>query len=173
MKDILKLKKEFSRIYDKYIVKIYRFVFLKVNVKESAEDITSETFKKGWDTYRLSYGNIGNINALLYQIAKNLIIDYYRKNAKTATISIEDMPFLVDAKSMDFEDKIALNTELEKIKKALEEIDNPDYQNVLIWYYLNEVPVKEIAQILNRTEPATRTLISRSLQVLRQKIEKI
>jgi len=40
------LKKEFSKIYDKYINQIYRFVFLKVNSKEIAEDITSETFFK-------------------------------------------------------------------------------------------------------------------------------
>ena len=39
-------REKFSKIYDKYIDKIYRFVFLKVSSQEIAEDLTSEVFLK-------------------------------------------------------------------------------------------------------------------------------
>ena len=37
-------RKKFSKIYDQYINKIYRFILLKVSSQEIAEDLTSETF---------------------------------------------------------------------------------------------------------------------------------
>ena len=43
---------QFGKIYDEYIEKIYRFVYLKVDSQETAEDITSKVFLKGWETYR-------------------------------------------------------------------------------------------------------------------------
>ena len=45
-------RKEFSKIFDKYIDKIYRFVFLKVNSEEIAQDLCSETFLRGWEAYQ-------------------------------------------------------------------------------------------------------------------------
>jgi len=39
----------FGELYDLYIEKIYRFVFIKLSNKEEAEDITSEVFLKTWN----------------------------------------------------------------------------------------------------------------------------
>jgi len=47
------LKKEFSNIYDRYIEKVYRFVFLRVDSIETAEDLTSETFLRFWKSLKL------------------------------------------------------------------------------------------------------------------------
>ena len=45
------LNEQFSSIYDQYIDKIYRFVYLKVSSQEIAEDITSKVFIKGWEAF--------------------------------------------------------------------------------------------------------------------------
>ncbi len=84
-----KLKKTFSAIYDKYINKIYRFVFIKVNSQEIAEDLTSETFLRGWEAYKKASNphrqKIDNPSAFLYQIARNLVIDQYREKGRFQT----------------------------------------------------------------------------------------
>ena len=46
------LQEQFGLIYDQYIDKIYRFVYLKVNSEEHAEDITSKVFTRGWEAYK-------------------------------------------------------------------------------------------------------------------------
>ena len=46
------LRKIFSKIYDRYIDKIYRFIFFKVNSQEIAQDLTSETFLKTWESFK-------------------------------------------------------------------------------------------------------------------------
>ncbi len=58
-----KKRKEFSKIYNKYIDKIYRFIILKVSSEEVANDLCSETFLRGWQSFERQQG-------LLIQIDK-------------------------------------------------------------------------------------------------------
>src|SRR5947207_925005 len=78
----------FARLYDRYVTSIYRFVLLKVPSKEIAEDLTSEAFLKCLQ-YLQTQPNVKNIRALLYRIARNLVVDYYRKTEQTPTFSLE------------------------------------------------------------------------------------
>jgi RNA polymerase sigma-70 factor (ECF subfamily) len=166
-----KLKKEFSKIYDKYVEKIFRFVFLKVNSKEIAEDLTSETFLRTWEVFRNGNQKIENISAFLYQTARNLITDYYREKGKVQIIS-PDLGRPIADPRQNLEKQAILNSEMERVRKALSELDE-DYQNAIIWYYLDELPIQEVANLLDRTVPATRVLISRAIKALREKLEKV
>jgi RNA polymerase sigma-70 factor (ECF subfamily) len=82
-------RKEFSKLYDKYIAKIYRFIYLKVNSEEIAQDLCSETFLKGWQAFKNSQNKIENPSAFLYRIARNLVTDYYREKGRTQVVSAE------------------------------------------------------------------------------------
>lgn len=163
-----KQKKEFSKIYDQFINKIFRFIFLKVNSKELAEDLTSETFLRTWECFKTQ--KIENISAFLYRIARNLIIDHYREKNKMNTVSAEILP-IADSRE-NLEKKAILNSDLENIKKALSQL-NEDYQNAIIWYYIDNLSIKEVANLLERSEGATRVLISRAIKVLREKINEV
>ena len=70
----------FARIYDRYVASIYRFVLLKLPSKEDAEDLTSDTFLKCW-RYMQEHRDIKDIRALLYQIARNAVVDWYRERS--------------------------------------------------------------------------------------------
>jgi RNA polymerase sigma factor (sigma-70 family) len=48
-----------------------------------------------------------------------------------------------------------------------------EYQDAIIWYYLEGYSVSEIAKILDKSEPATRMLISRAIKNLRQEYDKL
>lgn len=164
-----KLRKEFGDIYDQYIDKIYRFIFLKVNSEDIAKDLTSETFLRGWKAYKKS-GNphpIENIQAFLYQIARNLVIDHYREKGKRDFISVEDVSIIDPGPGI--EERAALSSDMGQIKVVLAGLKD-DYQNVIIWRYLDELPVSEVAKLLGRTEQATRVLLHRALKSLHQKL---
>lgn len=163
------LRKEFSKIYDQYIDKIYRFVFFKVNSQEVAEDLTSETFLRTWKVFQNGNPKIENIKAFLYQTARNLVIDYYREKGKFQVVTA-DNPFLTDP-SENLEKKVLLKSEIEEIKTALTSLKE-DYQNVIIWRYLDDLSIPEIAKLLGKTEENTRVLLSRALASLRKKITK-
>lgn len=165
-----KKRKEFSKIYDKYIDKIYRFIILKVSSEEVANDLCSETFLRGWQSYERQQGTtaeIKNIQAFLYQIARNLVVDHYREKGRTDFVSVDALPIMDPGPAL--EEKMAFNSDLEQVKIVLAGLKD-DYQNVIIWHYLEDLPITEVAKMLDRTEDATRVLLHRALKSLRERI---
>ena len=161
------LKQIFSGIYDQYIEKIYRFIFLKVSSQAIAEDLTSETFLKGWEAFQNQDENerkIENIQAFLYQIARNLVTDFYREKGKNQIVSAENLR-IVDPRA-NLEKKVEFNSDLEQIKTKLVNLKE-DYQEVIILHYINDLSIKEIAKTINKPEGTIRVMLHRGLKELR------
>ncbi len=161
--------KNFSKIYDRYVDKIYRYVFLRVNSREAAEDLTSETFLRGYEAYKAPGSDIKNEQAFLYKIARNLVVDHYRSNAKAQLVSIEDSNIQLADSKTNIEQVVMAASDLEQVRKALKGLSE-DYQNVIIWRYLEDLPVKEVAHLMDRSEEATRVLIHRALNELKNRL---
>lgn len=163
-------RRKFSQIYDRYIDKIYRFVFFKVSSQEIAEDLTSEAFLKTWEVFKKDDQKIENIQAFLYKTTRNLIVDHYREKNKAKVVSAENTA-LIDPRE-DLEERGKLMSDVESVQHALANL-NENYQNVIIWHYLDDLPIPEIAVILDRTEAATRVLLHRALESLRKKLPEV
>jgi len=167
-------RKTFSKIYDQYINKIYRFIFLKVNSQEIAQDLTSETFLRGWEAFEKSQNpmtndqKIENIQAFLYKIARNLVTDHYREKGKTKIVSA-DYVKITDPRT-NLEEKAVLSSDLDTIRLALTNLKE-NYQNVIIWHYLDDLSISEIAKILDKSEEATRVQLHRALKSLKNSID--
>ncbi|MFQ6082601.1 MAG: RNA polymerase sigma factor [Candidatus Aminicenantia bacterium] len=163
-------RKIFSKIYDKHIDKIYRFVFFKVNSQEIAEDLTSETFLRTWKSFKEKNQEIKNIQAFLYKTAINLVTDHYRQKGKAQIVSANN-PSIADPRQ-DLEKRARLNSDIDNIRQALSNLKE-DYQNVIIWRYLDGFTISEVANLLDRTEEATRVLLHRALKALRNNIKEV
>ncbi|MSU54850.1 MAG: RNA polymerase sigma factor [Candidatus Staskawiczbacteria bacterium] len=162
------VSEQFSQIYDQYIEKIYRFVYLKVSSQETAEDITSKVFLRGWEVYQKDQANIKNMNAFLYQIARNAVTDHYRENAKTKTVSQDAIPEVVDAKANIYE-KAVLSSDIDAVKVSIQSLKK-EYQDVIIWHYLEDMHPEQIAEILDKPAGTIRVMIHRGLKALRDQI---
>lgn len=161
------LRKAFGKIYDKYVNKIYRFVFLKVSSQEVAEDLTSETFLRGWESFKNTNNTIENPQAFLYKIARNLVIDHYREKGRVQIVSADNTP-IIDPR-LNLTEKAIISTDLDNIKQVMSGLKE-DYQNVIIWHYLDGLSIPEVAKLLDRSEEATRVLLHRALKSLRGKV---
>ena len=161
-------KEQFGRVYDQCIDKIYRFVFLKVSSAEVAEDLTSEAFVRYWECFN-SGQNIDNPRAFLYQIARNLVIDHYREKGRAQFVSMDNISM---ADPVNLEEKAILSSDIKAVRQSLAGLKE-DYQNVIIWHYLDELTIPEIAKMMGRSEEAARVLLHRALGSLRSKIKEI
>lgn len=158
---------KFSKLYDKQVERIYRFIFLKVGSRETAEDLTAQVFTKGWERFRLGQ-KIKNPSAYLFQIARSKVADYYRSSSKYQFVSTE-ANFVVDPSPLP-EQTEQKKSDIEELQKYLGELQN-DYQDVLILRYINDCSYKEIARVMARTEGAARVLVHRALKELRGRYE--
>lgn len=156
---------QFSQIYDQYIEKIYRYVYLKVNSQEIAEDITSRVFIKGWEAINSQGKKIENPSAFLYKIAQNLVIDYYRQKDKKSVVSTDFIAELADS-GKNIEDRAVFAADIEVVKSAIQGLKK-DYQDVLIWHYLDDMPIGQIAEMINKKEGTVRVMLHRGLKELK------
>ncbi|MBI4138349.1 MAG: RNA polymerase sigma factor [Candidatus Wildermuthbacteria bacterium] len=158
----------FGDLYDKFVAKIYRYIFLKVSNRETAEDLVSEAFLRAFKTMKKPGFRAQNPQAFLYQVARNVIADHYRaKNPKTVPLEAAEFQFADDKDSPLQSAEIGL--EMAKLQEALALL-NGDYQDLIILRYIDEFSNAEISEITGRSEEAVRVGIHRALQALREKL---
>jgi len=160
-------ERKFLEFYDRSITKIYRYVYFRVGSEQIAQDISSEAFLRAWQ-YLKDGKDIGNLSAMVYQICRNLIADYFRKN-KSLLISLDESQNLPESESNLLQqagDKI----DVEVIKHHLRLL-KVEYQEIIIWRYIDDFEIPEIAQITGKSEGATRTCLSRALGALKEILE--
>lgn len=169
-------EEKFLELYDKNVGKIYRYIFFRIGSEEQAQDLTSEVFLKSWQYLNNQQSTVNskqlkNPRAFFYQVARNLIVDFYRQRDKMP-LSLEEIADksiadkIADKKDGPMEE-VSRTLELELVKKALIQL-NADYQEIIIWRYLDELEIKEMAEILDKSEGAVRTLLSRALASLKE-----
>ena len=105
----------------------------------------------------------------MYQIARNLIADHYREKGRTQFVSLDDT-VLIDP-SPTIQEQAVLESDLDTIKAALVYLKD-EYQEVIIWYYLEDIAISEIAQMLDKSEGAVRVTLHRAIKVLKEKIDR-
>jgi len=153
----------FGSLYDAYIKKIYNFVYYKTLNRENAEDITSAVFIKAWE--KLPQFKEGSFAAWLYTIARNAVIDHYRR--EKPTVDIEDCWDLTDG--ADFLANIDRGLNIEKIREAMSELKAQD-REILIMRFWQELSFQEIAEQLGKKEGAIKMACGRALKTLKTKI---
>ena len=154
-------KGEFVHIYDAYVKKIYNFSYYKTNHKETAEEITSKTFFKALKSINAFDAGSGNLNAWLYAIARNLIIDYYR-GRKDA--NIEDFYDLSSGE--DLEADIDNKEKIESVKRYLAKL-KPEHREMVMLRVWEGLSYGEISEITGRSEESCRMMFSRVIKKLR------
>jgi RNA polymerase sigma-70 factor (ECF subfamily) len=152
----------FTRLYDGYVERIYRYVYFRVSDDTATEDLVSQVFLKAWQNLdRYKIGTAPFI-AWLYTIARNLVIDHYR--SKRELVPLEEAATLpADMQSPD--DEAQLRFDLEAMRDALQSLSG-DQKQVLILKYIAGLPNETIAKIMNKQEGTVRGLQMRGLQVL-------
>jgi len=163
------LNEQFSSIYDQYIDKIYRFVYLKVSSEEIAEDITSKVFLKGWEAFKNQNTEIRNPGAFLYQIARNAVVDHYREKGRSKIVSSEVLPEITNS-DPNLQDKAILSADVKVVKNAIKKLKK-EHQDIIIWHYLEDMPINSIAELMDKPAGTVRVMLHRGLKDLRDIIQ--
>ncbi|MDP2709140.1 MAG: RNA polymerase sigma factor [bacterium] len=162
-------KQAFIKAYDLYIDQLYRFIYFKVGSKEEAEDLCSSVFLKAWNyILRESLIEEKSLKALLYKIARNSIIDYYRQNKDKENLSLDgDRAIEVIDEKQNSVKETDLKMDLLVIETKLPELKD-EYREAIILRFVNQLSIKEIAEILDKPKGSVRVLIFRALNALRK-----
>jgi len=159
-------RKAFGVLYVRFVTPVYRYVIVRVGVKEEAEDIVQEVFRRAFIAFGRYDDRTQTPLPYLFTIARNEIIDRGKKRRQESTD-----PTLLDHLEGDLGDPglDAVRAEsAEHLKKALETLSS-DMNEAVTLRYLTEFSYEEIAATMGRSEDAVRKLVSRGLQALRER----
>jgi RNA polymerase sigma-70 factor (ECF subfamily) len=153
----------FGSLYDHYQPHIYRFVFVKVSRREEAEDLTHQVFLQAWQNIQ-NYRDFGfPFSSWLYRIARNEVIDYYRSKKEHVPLDEVDPEFF--AVSGNGPDTAEQNFQMQKVLAVIRTM-KPDYQDIIIMRFVEELSLKEVAAALHKSEGAVKLLQHRALRKL-------
>jgi len=159
----------YAELYDLFIDKIYRFVFFKVNNQEEAQDLTADVFLRVWQ-YIQEKKKVGNFKALLYQVAKNRVIDHYRQKSHSDVLTGEEiLREIEDSRGEDFVKELEIKSEIKSLESFLKQL-KAEYQEVLLLKYVEGYSNGEIAKILDKSTSNVRVLSHRALKILQNLI---
>ncbi|MBE6861880.1 MAG: sigma-70 family RNA polymerase sigma factor [Ruminococcus sp.] len=138
---------------DEQYDKIYRYCYLRVRHRETAEDLTQETFLRYLE--HPQYSNVDKTLQLLYTIAGNLCADRFRMR-QTAELSEETVS------EENIEETVISGFSLQQ---ALDSLSQEDREIILL-RYINEVPINVIAGLYNISRFAVNRRIKKILDTL-------
>lgn len=144
-----------SEQYDK----IYRYCYLRVKNRETAEDLTQETFLRYLE--HPQYHGIDKTLHLLYTIAGNLCMGHFRKHP--ASEITDDIP-----SDENIEDKILTSFSLQQALGRL----SPQDREIILLRYINDVPVNVIGKLYGMSRFAAGRRIKKILEVLHNDLGK-
>lgn len=160
----------YADLYDLYYKQIYRYIYFKVPTKEKAEDITSETFLKCWEYINKHENAIKNFQAFIYQVARNLIADFYKKPKENQLPIFDEKDEAIIVHDEEFNTKIDNISDWQVLENALRKLGqiNGKWQEALILKHVEDLSINEISKVMNESKANTRVLIHRAMEKLKE-----
>lgn len=157
----------FGELYDRYVRDIYRYVLFRVSNIEEAQDLTSEVFLKTWLYLSSGDKDVDNFKSLLFKIARNITVDYYREKGRFAAVLLADKQWerIID-ESHQVEDRVKFKDDLLQVKRALESLP-ADERDLIAMKYVDDLSIKEISQVLDKAKGTVRVALHRALGKLK------
>lgn len=153
-----------ATLHQTFYSQIYRYFYYRTGEHHEAEDLAGEVFVKmiqGLPNYRLRQAPF---RAWLFQIAHNLVVDHYRKMSVRQHTEITD--FVEDPRPTP-EELAEQRLTNDQIRLALRCL-TPDQCDVVVMRFLADMPILEVARVLNKSESAVKNLQLRGLAALQQ-----
>ena len=154
-----------AEVYDTYSPGIYRYAMRLLGDMTLAEDCVSETFARFLKAMQDRRGPRDHLQAYLYRIAHNWVVDLYRRNEKVfelsdAIRSEADIP----------EEEAAKHIRRKQVRKAIRQL-TPDQQQVISLKYLEDWSNEEVARALKKPIGAVKSIQHRALKSLYRLLE--
>jgi RNA polymerase sigma-70 factor (ECF subfamily) len=158
-------RRAYAELYRRHAPAVYRYMLVKVGHLQDAQDLTAQTFLAGLENIS-SYRGRGRFAAWLFGIARRKAVDYYRRVSGRDALSLDNLDDLPHPGQGPDEACEAVNDH-ERLAVALRRLA-PDRAEALALRVFADRSVSEIAELMERSEPAVRMLVSRAIQDLRK-----
>lgn len=159
---------QFEKIYSEYFDDVYNYIYRLSGNRDTAEEITSETFFKALKAIDGFKGEC-EIRVWLCQIAKNSYYSFLKKSKRSTGIDSADIESLSE-RNESLEEQIINNDQAERIRNVLHFIDEP-YKEVFMWRVFADMSFKQIGEIFKKSDNWACVTYHRARKMIIDKME--
>ncbi|GAP20596.1 sigma-70 family RNA polymerase sigma factor [Leptolinea tardivitalis] len=161
----------FSHLYERYVNRIYSYIYYRTGNTTDAEDLTARVFQRAMGRIT-HYSDKGvPFSAWLYRIAHNLVANWHRDNSRRQEVALDDQPNLVMTGEHP-EKQVVYDQEVEKLISVIRRL-SPERQQLIVLKFVQQLSNAEIALIMSKSEGAIKSLYHRTLLELRTEVNGI
>jgi RNA polymerase sigma-70 factor (ECF subfamily) len=155
----------FELIYNRYHEPIFRYVYQRIDDKDTAFDVTQQVFLKALtNLHKFEYKGVP-FSSWLYRIAKSEVYDLLRRNQKIRAVNIDEIQ-LGDMME-DMQEEPNVEKYGQRLAGAIAGLDEDDLQLVEMRFF-EKRPFREIGEILDITENNAKVRLYRILDKLKK-----
>lgn len=151
----------FGTLYERHLDAIFRYVYFRVGNSADAEDLTEDVFVSAWEnlsTFKPEGQN--SFLSWLYRIAHNRVIDHYRKRQPQSWTS--EQLALEEAIIPSVEEAAHISFDTRRLAKAISQLEETE-QEVIILRFIEGLSHGEVANVIEKSEGASRVIQHRAL----------
>lgn len=154
----------FAELYQRNVMRVYRYHVAHTGNVKDAEDLTSQTFIAALEGIK-SFRGTGSFAAWIMGIASKKRLMFFRRNRHEVEL---DAALHYPSPSLPTDKAATQRLQLESVSRALKQI-SPDRAEALILSFFGGLSNAEASRALGKSEAALKMLISRGLQDLRER----
>lgn len=159
----------FDVLYERYVDRVYSYIYNRVGNTQDAEDLTARTFYRALSRISTYEDRGFPFSAWLFRIAHNLVANWHRDHSKRRFLSLDRI--WSHSKEGELPEQ---QVEQEEKHNALWDAINrlpADRRDLLIHKFSSRLSNVEIGEIMDKSESAIKSLYFRTLAALRSDLE--
>ena len=158
-------KNAFSVLYQRYVKRIYNYIYYRTGSQHDAEDLTERVFFRAMNHIHNYHDRGLPFTAWLYRIAHNLVANWHRDSHRRREVPLDDHSHTL--RQCDHpETALVKNQEVQGLLDAIGKLPE-ERQTLIILKFVEHMSNDEIARIMGRSEGAIKSLYHRTLLSLR------
>jgi len=160
----------FGRLYERHLQGVFQYIYYRVGNRVTAEDLTSDVFSKALAAFSRYNPEKAAFLTWIFSIARNTIIDYYRRRGKEMQLLKEETESRTLVSPQSPEDEASRTEETQKLYQCLAKL-RPNEQELISLKFGGEMTNREIAGITGLSESNVGTILCRTMRKLRDYLE--
>jgi RNA polymerase sigma-70 factor (ECF subfamily) len=157
-----------GELYDQYREQVFQYLYYRVGDSQTAEDLTAEVFVRAMEALPRYRSRGTPFRAWLFQIARNLAVDHYRRAGRRTHVTLTDR---IPHRGKMPEETVESRLTSARLYQALQTLKDSQ-REVIVLRFVVDLPIAEVAEALGRTENSVKGLQRRGLRALRGALQK-
>jgi RNA polymerase sigma-70 factor, ECF subfamily len=162
--EIKTMESVIADLFEEYYEKVVRYIYIRISDQPEAEDLAGEVFLKALKSMGSYRGSAEQLRFWIFKIARNIVIDHYRKAGKRKTLNLDDIEI---ADGSNVEEIAEQRLQVGELMKAMQQLTQAQ-QEVIGLRFFAGLSSAETAQVLGKSSGAVREMQCDAIQRLRK-----